>query len=97
MGVAAVAAVATINPIYYLCFALFAGFAKAAGVINGHSLGAARFEQAWQQAWWLILITAIWLEPPLKKGKHHNGTYWVVPKADLFETKAQLKELARRH
>ena len=47
--------------------------------------------------WWIILISAIWLEPPLRKGKHHNGTYWVVPKADLFENKAQSKELARRH
>ena len=47
--------------------------------------------------WWITLISAIWLEPPLKKGKHHNGTYWVVPKADLFENKAQLKELARRN
>ena len=49
---------------------------------------------SWQ--WWIIWISAIWLEPPLKKGKHYNGTYWVGPKADLFENKAQLKVLARR-
>ena len=49
---------------------------------------------SWQL--WIIWISAIWLEPPLKKGKHYNGTYWVGPKADLFENKAQLKDLARR-
>ena len=41
--------------------------------------------------WWIIWISAIWLEPPLKERKQYNGTYWVGPKADLYQNKASSK------
>ena len=39
--------------------------------------------------WWLTMIAALWVEPPLPTGKMHNGTYWMHVREDLYNLKAE--------